>query len=770
MRRSTCSICLVLCVLFLTGCGRVDRAQSYLQRGLDLYAQGSLVKARLEFKNVLKINPRDARAWFMVGQIEERREKWPDAYDAYARAVEFDPTHREARIKKGILALADGDPENAEAEAEAVLATNVTDPGALALRGAVRQRRGYLDGAVSDLQAALAQDTTHREAVSLLAKIRMEQGRGAEAKALLEAAVKAHPSDASLKLALADVCERLGESGEVRRLLQQLVNQEPDAYAHRLKLARLLEVQGDVDAAEQTLRAAVASAPQDLERKLILVDFLAMYKDPGAAAGELEKWIEVEPDDYALRFALVDRYRDAQQFDAEEAALRAVIERDGKGPDGLKARGQLAALMLARNQSDEALTLAEEALKGDNQNADALLVRSATALKGGDADRAILDLRALLRNDPADESALCLLAHAYLLKGQVPLAQEALEKAIEAAPKEPAAYLQLAELHAKAGKVGDASQVLGRLLNLVPKDAITQSVLGRIELNEKEAAALEQTAERLLNTRPEHPMGYYIRGLVLQSRGEFEQSVEQFEIALSKDPNAAEALVALVRAYVSLKQPEKAEARLKHLLETNPANLVAIALLRDAYLARSQTTDAHEQRKVAEEPASGSQLPYQHLLLSLALLHQEAGDVGAAIAAYEDVLKRNPGLPFAANNLAMLLADHRPDDAASLARARELTEPFESSEQAAFLDTAGWIQYRSGNYERAADLLKKAMDLADVTPEHRYHLAMVYLKLGRPAEAKPLLSKALQAKQPFQGIDEARAALSGTGIRVERKF
>ncbi len=759
-RRATYFAFLALCVLLLAGCGREGRAQAYLQRGLDLYAQGNLVKARLEFKNVLQIDPRNARAWFMLGQIEERQENRSGAYDAYTRAVELDPVDREARIRKGVLALAGDEPESALAEVEAVLSTSRTDPGALALRAAVKQRQGDLDGGVTDAQAALAQNPAHREALSVLASIRVEQGQPAEAKALLETAVKSHPNDTALKLALASVYEQLGEPAAVRRLLIELVEQEPDTFDHRLRLARFFAAQRDLDLAEQTLRAAVEAAPGDLERKLTLLDFLAESKGHGAAITELEGWIEAEPDDYDLRFALIDRYRDAGQLDAMDAALRAVIERDGTGPHGPKARGQRAALMVARNQPDDALTLAEEALKGDSQNADALLARAAVALQRDDADRAVIDLRTLLRNDPTAAGALRLLSQAHLLKGELPLAQEALEKAIEAEPKESAAYLQLADLQAKAGNVGAAAHALERLIAQVPEDPVTQTALARIELKEQDATALERVAEQVLSTHPEHPTAHYIKGLVLKGRGELGPGVEQLEIALSVEPEAAEPLVALARTYLDLKQPEKAEARLKQVLGVNPANLVAIELLREVYVAMGQTAEARQQGKWVEPPAAGSHVAYQRLLLTAPLLYQEAGDLEAAIAAYEDVLKRNPELDVAANNLAMLLADRRAADAASLARARELMAPFESSEQAAFLDTAGWVQYRSGNYQRAVDLLEKATNLGDATPEHQYHLGMAYLKLGRIAEGKSLLSSALDANHPFSGLDEARAVLA----------
>ena len=107
----------------------------------------------------------------------------------------------------------------------------------------------------------------------------------------------------------------------------------------------------------------------------------------------------------------------------------------------------------------------------------------------------------------------------------------------------------------------------------------------------------------------------------------------------------------------------------------------------------------------------------------------------------------------------MLLIERGADNADDLARARALTERLATSDQAAFLDTAGWVQYLSGNYDGAVSLLEKARDLADPTPERQYHLGMAYLKVGRTDEGKRLLTSAVEAEEAFSGVDEARAAL-----------
>jgi Flp pilus assembly protein TadD len=147
------------------------------------------------------------------------------------------------------------------------------------------------------------------------------------------------------------------------------------------------------------------------------------------------------------------------------------------------------------------------------------------------------------------------------------------------------------------------------------------------------------------------------------------------------------------------------------------------------------------------------------LLLTLGMVRQQVGDDEGAVKAYEEVVERFPTADVAANNLAMLLVRRGADNPDNVARARALTERLAVSNQAAFLDTAGWVRYLSGNYDGAVSLLEKARDIADPTPERKYHLGMAYLKVGRADEGKRLLASAVESGSPFPGLDEARAAL-----------
>ena len=78
---------------------------------------------------------------------------------------------------------------------------------------------------------------------------------------------------------------------------------------------------------------------------------------------------------------------------------------------------------------------------------------------------------------------------------------------------------------------GHADHVIAleRLLSRDPSSAVAQTALARVQQSQPDTGALAETAEQIRNARPEHPLGYYLTGLVLQRQGQLETSVEQFE-------------------------------------------------------------------------------------------------------------------------------------------------------------------------------------------------------------------------------------------------
>ena len=223
-------------------------------------------------------------------------------------------------------------------------------------------------------------------------------------------------------------------------------------------------------------------------------------------------------------------------------------------------------------------------------------------------------------------------------------------------------------------------------------------------------------------------------------------------LADNSEHAAANDLLGIV--FFSEKEFAKAEQYFQAQLKVSPKSSVVYARLANA---RSAQDDLDGATKTFEEGLE--QVPDNaRLMIGLAGIKERQKDYDAAIVLYEKILVLRPGNAVSMNNIAALLSDHR-TDTASLDKAAEHAEALAKANQPAFQDTAGWVYYRRGEYDKALSLLKGVVEKMPNVPVFQYHLGMTYYKTGDKAAAKEQLSQAVGENANYTGVEEARALL-----------
>jgi len=240
---------------------------------------------------------------------------------------------------------------------------------------------------------------------------------------------------------------------------------------------------------------------------------------------------------------------------------------------------------------------------------------------------------------------------------------------------------------------------------------------------------------------------------------------------------------------LSQKQADKAVSALNQSLDKNSKNIVAWNLKGEVLLAQDKKDEAIKIFEKAIDIDPKYPFPYQNiasvnvakgdkaravesfnqgikatdgaprLVFGLASLYESMGEMDSAIKVYEGLYAKNPQSLAAANNMAMLLAAYK-NDGASLAKAKKLIEPLKSSDNPAYLDTVGWVQYKSGQFDEAINALQKAVDKAPNQPLLHYHLGMAFYSKGDKQQAKSNLEIAVKTESNFKGKDEAQQKLN----------
>jgi tetratricopeptide (TPR) repeat protein len=780
----------VLALLVACG-GAEDRKAAHMEKGQEMFDAGNYEKARLEFKNVLQIDPKDIPARYALAQTLEKTQNWRGAAGHYLAVLEADPTHRDALSRMGQIYLLGRNIEKATEHADKLIAQDPYDADGLTLRAGVHSVEGDLEAAKTDVLQALEHTPGHANASALLASLYLREGDSAKSIETLETALAAEPGNATIRTLLARVHTQLGNNDDAAKLYAGIVAQEPDVLGHRLRLANFHVTVKQLDEAEAVLKQAIAEV-EDVNAKLAYAEFLAKNRSAQQAADELNAMIEADPSEYRLRFALGKLYEVANDMNEAKRIYTEILEltaNEDENPSALTAKTRLAVVEARLGERDSARTLIEEVLAENPRDQEALKLRGTLSLAEGDASAAIADYRAALRDDANNTDLLRLLARAHLVNKEIELAKDTLLKGVEADPTAIALRADLVNIYSQQQELDSALAQLEEVVNLQPTNAKAYEGIFKIHTHRKEWDKALAVTERIKTTFPDQPTGFYLAGLVYQAEQKLPESIEQFESALAVSPDAVQPLSQLIKSHLALDQRDVAEQRLLDVVERNEKNFVAYNLFGELKLAGKQMNEAKTAFNKAIELNPKWAIPYRNLasvqiteeqtdaaiatmeqgieatngsallVTGLAAYLERTGKLDSAIEQYRKLLVDTPDSTLAVNNLAMLLIEYK-DDEASRGEARDLAKTLQDSNNAAYLDTFGWVEYKFGEYDRAIEALEKAVSAAPNAAIMRYHLGMAYMAQGNEVLAKDNLTQAIEANVEFRGLDEAKAALA----------
>ncbi|MEW8556712.1 MAG: tetratricopeptide repeat protein [Candidatus Thiodiazotropha sp.] len=782
---------IIISLLLLLGTACADKTESkqkYFDRGMELFEQGNFTKARLEFKNVLQIDPKDANAYYMFGQIEEKEENWPKAYALFLRATELDPRHVDAQVHLGTIFALAGETEKALAAADAALEVIPNDAAAMVLKGFVKAKMGEKDAAINDVLAVIESDPSNVEASSLLAALYADQGEMERAIRIAKESLAKHTDRAASYLLLARLHAQAESHEEVVKVLSDLISNKPNDLQNRLHLATYFQKQGDNARAVEVLQQAITDLPQNMDAKLALIYLLKNQGEADRAEALLEQYVSETPEHTGLKLELARHYLAVGRDDEANNTLSQVIDLAGASEDGLAAKSMKASTLIKKQSIAEAGALLDEVLAADPKFKDALMIRAGLALMSDDADKGIADLRTLLREDPSYVKAHRLKARAHLKKGEIQLARESLEDAIKVQPEEAAANFELVQLLINTREFDDAIEVLQKMRRFAPGNVKVLQALALVHEKLAHWDEVEGVAQVLVTKHPENPLGYYFRGVSRLNRDMADRSLTDFEKVLEYKPDSIEALVGLAKGYFAMKKPDDALQRIEQVVKANPEHFAALNLKGEVHLSQKQWDLAEAAFNSARELSPQWPVPYRNLVklnilkgskdevvgileegfdktadsmlgIDLANNYSLAGRAQDAVEIYEEILKKHPKHLLASNNLAMLMLNDGANQG-ELDKALELVEGFELSENPIILDTLGWVHVKRGEIDKALPILQRAARKGSGLPDIDYHLGFAYFQQGRMEDAKRHINTALGSKKQFEGIEEAKALLN----------
>ena len=410
--------------------------------GEALLAQDDLAKAREWLAPARFSLPSRALGFRMLGRLELRERRLPEAGAAFDRALTVAPEDSALWTDIARLRYTGGEQAHAIQAADRALRFGPGDPAALAFRALLVRNQNGLAAALPWFEAALAQAPEDTGIRADYAATLADMGHFVAALKEIRAVQKANPGDPRMLYYQAAIAARGGQRSLARRLLQRTKGKLRDVPGAMLLGAALELEAGNVNLAVELSDRLLRYQPDNLLAQHILARAIARSGDSGAVVSRfsvLAQRIDASP--YLLTvvaraYEETGRRREAvallKQAGAPPAPLLQPLPAGAdlpvlaqRYPDAPRQAAEAVPYiraLLALGQTDTAAAAAHKLLGGNSGAPDAYLIagdaelaraspatalplyRTAAAIRFGEGELLRLDrtLRATERARDAD--------------------------------------------------------------------------------------------------------------------------------------------------------------------------------------------------------------------------------------------------------------------------------------------------------------------------------------------------------------------------------
>jgi len=614
-----------------------DAAEVQLTAGGMLMLTGAFDDAAARAQNVLERDPKNIKAFMLLGNASAYVKQSDMARAALEQAIKQLPSEPGLQQSLGVLEAGQGNKQAAEAafkRAIEIAPTSIQAREALANYYWSDNRR---EDAERTLKEALPLDssvTVTRD----LAAFYVRQGRN-EAEPFLARLLSAAPKDAAARAALGDLYAKQRRFDEALKAYAPLAD-DPIIYAiGATRMAYAEHAVGRKGEAHHRLEDALKRAPKDadlhtMSARLLLAD--QRFEESEAAARAA---LQVTPERfealYVLGSAIVEQNREKEAFPIfQQAAALA--------PTAIGPKLQLARIHLNRGDVTAAVQLAQEAVTIDpNQPlARIILVRALIAQHNvPSAEQALKPSLKALPDSPEVQVAAGDLA---LFKNDRDTARRAYTRARELSPESVEALSGLVVLNLLSQKSKEALSLVNTSLAAHSGDARVLMIAARTYIATKDDKLAELMLQRVIKIAPLSMEAYGLLARLYFNQHRLDEAKAQFETMARNEPAGTGPATMLGIILQLQNKPKEAKAVYERLLQAKPdapvaANNLAMLLVEsggnlDVALNYAQTA----MKTLPNDP---------DITDTLGVVYWKKGLASLAVSAFERSTKAQPKNP-----------------------------------------------------------------------------------------------------------------------------
>lgn len=469
-----------------------------------------------------------------------------------------------------------------------------------------------------------------------------------------------------------------------------------------------------------------------------------------------ESAVELEPGNKWYRITLAEIYQENGRLADSVAQLEIILE---SSPADLDVLYSIAQLYMMEGELRQANATFDRIMQITGPEMQLLFQKYRNYIMMGDRESAMEQLDMMLELEPDNVPAMQILSQIYIEEGRFGRALELMERALTTEPANEETLITLTDLYIREGRWDDAGALLTQMIQnpgIQPmvKAELVQYLLSRAGRNPGNAELMEAAGNLIrafVEYDPElgfaHALAAEYYGLTGDNENLLESLTRTNELLPDNEPAWRQRLQILLT-----------EERYDEVIEV--AQQADEVIPDDAFvlffkgLAHLLQKDYERAADVLERAAaSPATRPFRSIVYgSLGDALSSLKQYARSDEAYEQSLRLDPDNHTALNNFAynLSLRQLRLDEALEMSRRAVEAQP----DNAAFLDTLGWVYFKLGEFENAKQYIRASIDTGEASAVVLEHMGDVYEKLDDLANARYWWQKALEKDETKEHLLE----------------
>ena len=773
----------------------LEDARNYKKDALEVFKTTTLLQlaglqdgdASQTLELALASYPQNTKILLLLASSNMQKKEYAIAVDNYRKVLSIEPPNlittsvHEARIGLARLQIMEKNLDEANATLAPLLKANEKNPEANHLSGLISFSRKDYNRAEGYIRNLLTVLPGHNPSQLLMGKIKYALKEFEQASHHFTLYLKAVPDDLSARMLLTQTYIDMTQAERALSALQPVLAHDPDNTFALALQSQIAFLKNDTNKGIKTLEKAIKTSPENLILQKQLIKAYITSGQTEKALQKLKIFRTLNDNSQENQKLTISAYLEAGNIDQAIKIAAQMLDTDPENPATLALNGSLHT---ANNNLTLARKYFNQAREQQRDLSSAIIGLAHLEEREGNIDQAITLYQSLIESDQAGTIPMLALGELAGKQNRTSDMLSWLEKARTAAPTDLKSRITLTNYYLQQSQSNKAETYIKEALKISPENIKVMTVYSRVLIAQKRYNDALLPLKKLVERYPDATTPHLLLGEVFSQLGRIKEARKHLKTVLKTQPDNIFATVFMAETEFKAGDYNNSILYAKNLQRMQPELLTGYLLEGNIWLARKNQTKAYTAYDLAWSRQQTADLAKKLFVTSrspgtfekaikpllswlkqhpednetrlfLATVYQSEQHSNKAIQEYESILKQNPDVSAALNNLAWLYSLNNNPKALDMAeRAYRLTP-----ENPGIQDTYGWILTQQAQPEKGLRLIEQAMQTLPDNLDVRFHLASALIKSGKKIQGRQVLKEILNQGKIFESREQAQLLL-----------